>query len=174
MRLHPEDIKAISQQVIDGLLAASKERKAKKPRRAKAEAYTPEFEQCWKAYPKRPGNNKREAFSCFSRRLEDGIAIEHLYKKTLEYAAHCDSSEKTGTDYVLMGRTFYGCNHKYDDDWPVAVKKKQDEPWAKIPYENNDLEAFCIKHKYKMAGAGKTYPEWRRAIQREIDTKLRE
>jgi hypothetical protein len=44
MRLHPDDIKEIAKQVIDGLLA---EKKARKPRKAKGEAHTEAFEAIW-------------------------------------------------------------------------------------------------------------------------------
>jgi hypothetical protein len=169
VRLHPEDIKAISQQVIDGLLAA---KKARKPAKAKGEQYTEAFEHCWSKYPSRPGNSKRDAYKAFGARLLEGIEPNSLYEKTIKYAEHCDSEEKTGTNFVLQASTFYGPSYRFNDSWPVAVKKKQDEPWAKIPYENNDLDEFCKKHGYKMAGAGKSYAEWRRAIQREIDAKL--
>lgn len=170
--LSQESIDAIAKQVIEGLLAASKERKAKKPRKAKGDGYTEAFEAVWSKYPSRPGNNKREAFACFNQRLSENVSADHLYEKTLAYKAHCDSAEKTGTDYVLLGRTFFGCNYKFNDNWPVIEKKKADEPWAKIPFENNDLEAFCKLHGYRMAGAGKSYAEWRRAIKLEIDQKI--
>jgi len=173
MRLHPDDLNTIVKQVIEGLLAAKKKRQNQsRPRRAKGEGYTEAFEQCWSKYPKRPGNNKREAFACFNQRLSENVTADYLYEKTIAYKAHCDSAEKTGTDYVLLGRTFFGCNYKFNDNWPVIEKKKADEPWAKIPFENNDLEAFCKLHGYRMAGAGKSYAEWRRAIKLEIDQKL--
>ena len=147
---------------------------ARKPANAKGEGYTEAFEHCWSKYPNRPGNNKRDAFKAFGARLLEGIEAAYLYDKTLEYSAHCDSEEKTGTNYVLQASTFYGPSYRFNDSWPVAIKKKQDEPWAKIPYLNEALEAWTTTHGYKKAGAGKSYAEWRRAIQIEIDARLNE
>jgi len=170
--LDQESITAIVDQLFIKLMATKKERQARKPRKAKAEAYTEGFEQCWKAYPSRPGNNKREAFKCYSKRIEEGRAEQYLLDRTLYYAAHCDSEGKTGTNFVLQASTFYGCSCRFDDSWPIAEKKKVDEPWAKMPYENNDLVDWAKLHGYSNPSAGQSYPDYRRKLQIEVEQRL--
>lgn len=178
MRLHPDDIAAISQQVIEGLLAASKERKAKKQpnlRSAKkpvGSGYPDWFEGLWIDYPKRKdGLSKAMTYACCNRRIKDGYTEAYLHERTRAYAAHCDSEDKTGTNYVLMGSTFFGSDLRFEDLWTVAEKKKADEPWAKIPFENEKLWPWAKEHGYSNPGPLQ-FPAYRKKLQSEVEKRL--
>ena len=167
MRLHPDDIKEIAKQVIDGLLA---EKKARRPRNAKGEGYTEAFEAIWSIYPKRPGNNKREAYECFNKRLQEGVQAAHLYDRVKAYAAHCESAGKSG-EYILQARTFFGCNHRFNDDWPIIEKKKDDSPEYKVPAQNENLKDWAEKYGYSKARPGEQYSDWRRRLNNEVELR---
>lgn len=72
-------------------------------------SYTPEFETAWKQYPPRSGSNdKRKAFKAWTARIKAGQAIRDMIDGTARYARYCESSGKTGTEFVMQAATFYG------------------------------------------------------------------
>lgn len=80
------------------------------------------FARCWSIYPRRTGGNpKRAAERAYMARVQAGIDEQHLYARTIAYKAFCDATGKTGTETVLMARTFYGPDDRYDGDFSLPV-----------------------------------------------------
>lgn len=79
--------------------------------------YPDEFEQAWKGYPKRPGNNKRDACKAWEARVKAGADPDDILAGVQRYAAFCRITGKTGTEFVKQGATFFGPSEHYLDDW---------------------------------------------------------
>lgn len=86
---------------------------------AKTTGYTPEFEEAWSEYPKRPGNSKAAAFKAWKASLKRGATVEQLVEGTRAYAAYC-KAKRTEPEYVKQAATFYGPGEHYAADWTVA------------------------------------------------------
>lgn len=79
--------------------------------------YPDEFEQAWKEYPRRPGNNKRDACKAWEARVKAGADPDDILAGVQRYAAFCRITGKTGTEFVKQGATFFGPSEHYLDDW---------------------------------------------------------
>ncbi|MBN9093890.1 YdaU family protein [Pandoraea pnomenusa] len=68
-----------------------------------------DFEQAWRAYPKREGgNSKAAALKAWRARIRDGIEPQRLIAATQAYAAEMQSSSNVGTRFVKQAATFFG------------------------------------------------------------------
>ncbi len=80
--------------------------------------YPAEFEETWKAYPTRTGtNSKKEAFDKWSARLKAGHTPESMLAGVKRYARHCQATKKTGTDYVMQAKRFFGTGEHFLEPW---------------------------------------------------------
>jgi phage replication O-like protein O len=81
--------------------------------------FEPEFEACWAAYPSRGGhaNPKRAAHAKWLARRRQGVLAAALLEGTRRYAAYCDATRKTGTEFVKQAATFYGPDEWYAQPW---------------------------------------------------------
>ena len=102
---------------LDQLLA----RKKRKPKPNKTK-YSIAFEQAWKHYPKRSGNNpKNKANATFCARFQeefrndkDSVQIQDEFVNGVKrYADYCKATGKTGTEFVLQAATFFGPDKHY-------------------------------------------------------------
>jgi len=76
------------------------------------------FEAAWAVFPERAGgNSKTAAAKAYRARLRAGATPEALLDATLRYAAYCKADGRVGTEFVLMGSTFYGPNGRWQDEW---------------------------------------------------------
>jgi len=76
--------------------------------------YQEAFTACWDAYPSRAGGNpKKAAYKAWVARVREGVDPDELLKATQAYAKHCRQSGRAGTEFVMMGRTFYGPNERW-------------------------------------------------------------
>jgi hypothetical protein len=88
-----------------------------------AGSYPPEFDAVWAVYPKRAGGNpKRDAYLAWRARLRSGAPVEVLHAGLVRYAAFCDAEGKTGSQYVMQGRTFFGPSDHYLETWESSGK----------------------------------------------------
>jgi len=107
--------------------------------------YSSEFEQFWKAYPKREGgNSKKGAFKAWKARLRAGAKADDLIMSASRYAEHMAVQGRIGTSFVKQASTFLGP----DDHWqevltsnvhPIATARNGMRPALK-PGEFYDLE----------------------------------
>ena len=85
-----------------------------------ANANTPDFETCWTQYPKRAGGNpKRRALKAWNARLANGRSVDEMTKGIQRYRAFCDSTEKTGTEFVMQAATFFGRDEQFLELWEI-------------------------------------------------------
>lgn len=74
-----------------------------------------DFENCWKAYPKRFGSNsKQETYKQWQNRIKEKETIENLLLATQHYARFAELTEKIGTEYVMQAQRFYGKRREYE------------------------------------------------------------
>lgn len=110
--------------------------------------YSPEFEEFWKAYPKRPNPAKDQASVAHKK------ALKHTSNKTLidsleGYKAYLGA--KIGTEYVLQARTYLNEKRYLDyvtepEPPPPAVEVPEDER-AQVLYREFGPDTF--QHWFK-------------------------
>ena len=62
-----------------------------------------DFESFKAAYPKRPGGQRWSlAIKRANARIEEGATFQDMINGACGYAAYCDATEKTGTEYVMQ------------------------------------------------------------------------
>jgi len=99
--------------------------------------YTNEFEQIWKAYPKRNGGNpKPKAFKAFNARLKEKVLYEDLKAGVIRYGRFCKVTGLTGSPYVMQASTFFGVNNEaWLEDWSLPkpeVKESVEEKGRRL------------------------------------------
>ncbi|EBZ4886736.1 helix-turn-helix domain-containing protein [Salmonella enterica subsp. enterica serovar Bredeney] len=88
------------------------------PARSAKQDYSPEFETAWQAYPKRAGgNSKSAAWKHWKARLKDGVKPEDMLAGVKRYAAYCQTTGNTGTQYVKQAATFFGPDRHFEESW---------------------------------------------------------
>ncbi len=83
------------------------------------------FEQFKKAYPKRSGaqpwSRARKAISARFRESDD-LGWTDLIAGAVRYAAYCEATAKTGTEYVMQAATFCGPDKPFTQSWSIPVR----------------------------------------------------
>ncbi|WP_421722400.1 hypothetical protein [Alloalcanivorax xenomutans] len=88
------------------------------PPPVKKSNYPDEFEQAWKAYPKRNGDNpKRSAYNAWSARVKAGATPAEILAGVIRYARWADATAKTNSEFVKRAVTFFGPDEHYLEDW---------------------------------------------------------
>ncbi|EOC0702571.1 hypothetical protein ACIU3Q_005787 [Salmonella enterica subsp. enterica serovar Kokomlemle] len=88
------------------------------PTRTAKQNYSPEFEAAWQAYPKRAGgNSKSAAWKYWKARLKDGVKPEDMLAGVKRYAAYCQLTGNTGTQFVKQAATFFGPDRHFEESW---------------------------------------------------------
>lgn len=79
------------------------------------------FADAWSCYPSRGGhgNSRVDAEKCWNARVRAGVPPAELLAGTQRYAAYCDALHKTGTEYVKLGRTFFGPGEHWREAWTI-------------------------------------------------------
>jgi hypothetical protein len=154
---------------LDELLA-----RKKKPVKAKSAQteYPGGFEEAWKLYPKRAGNNpKNQAFEAWCARLKQDkkLTDDVMIRGVQRYRDYCLAMRTTGTGLVMHGSTFFGPSDppNYLLDWtiPKAATRKA------LPRNDEDLESFAVEmglHERGNAPAGIDYRQYRQWIQERL------
>lgn len=85
------------------------------------------FDAAWAAYPQRSGGNPRTtALKAWRSRMAQGVAEDVLLDAVHRYAAYCEATNRTGTEYVMMASTFFGPSKRYDEAWSAPKGKPDD------------------------------------------------
>lgn len=100
--------------------ASASKSAARKPAKVVKHEYTPEFEQAWAAYPKRPGMNKLETFKAWKARLAAGRSVESMLSGVRAYAAYSRAT-RTDPQYIKQPATFFGPHEHFLQDWSVPI-----------------------------------------------------
>lgn len=80
------------------------------------------FDSVWKHYPRRSGGNPRsKAEKAWNARLHEGIQPAALAASVTRYRAFCQATNRIGTEYVMMGSTFFGPDSRWDDPWEAPA-----------------------------------------------------
>ncbi|WP_414454403.1 helix-turn-helix domain-containing protein [Enterobacter roggenkampii] len=92
--------------------------KAYSENRSSKENYSNEFEQAWKAYPKRAGgNSKAAAWKAWKARIKDGVTTVAMLHGVNRYAAYVRATGSAGTQYVKQVATFFGPDRHFEESW---------------------------------------------------------
>lgn len=108
--------------------------KDQKPLGAKAPAagkLNSEFEEAWKRYPKRAGNNpKADALKAWNARIAEKVPVEDMNAGLDRYIAYCDATDKVGTELVMQAVRFFGKARPFEQEF-VAPRKTaaNDNAW---------------------------------------------
>ena len=91
--------------------------------RRRRDAYPDSFQRAWAAYPRRAGGNpKKAAYRCWRARVRQGASEDELERGVARYAAYCEATGKTDTEYVKQASTFLGRDEHWREDWTVPSK----------------------------------------------------
>lgn len=79
-----------------------------------------EFEEAWKRYPKRSGNNpKADALKSWNARIKEGVAPAAMLAGVDRYAAWCAVTDKIGTETVMQAVRFFGKSKLFEQDFEL-------------------------------------------------------
>lgn len=103
--------------------------KAAEPSRNAKQDYSTEFEEAWKAYPKRAGGNpKPSAWKHWKARLKEGITPDDMLAGVQRYAAYVRATGKTNSEYVKQAATFFGPDHHFAESWDAPASQQRSTP----------------------------------------------
>ena len=98
---------------------AEKKSSPDKPKKSgKFDECQTEFETAWKAYPRRPGASKKEAWQAWLARRRDGVDAALMVDGVKRYAAYIIASGQA-PKFIKHAATFFGPYEHYKADWSV-------------------------------------------------------
>lgn len=81
------------------------------------------FAEVWSAYPRRQGGNSRKnAEARYRKAVKSGCDPESIITGVRAYAAHCDATGKTGTEFVKTTETWLN-GRFWESDWSVSQSR---------------------------------------------------
>ncbi len=103
------------------------------------------FNEAWKLYPKRNGNNpKSKALKAWNARVAAGVKPEDMLAGVVRYAAWCEAGRKINTEWVLLAATFFGPDLPFNQ--PFTIIKPPGPEWHEtapgIVAKGKELELF--------------------------------
>jgi len=120
--------------------------------------YSPEFLELKEIYPKRLGGNPwPRAFKAYLTRIKQGYTHAEIKAGAIRYAAFCDATAKTGSEYVLQAATFFGPDERWDEEYEIPKPKIQDQ--FKGMNRDQQIEAKA-KLLHLSAKMGEKMHEW--------------
>ena len=81
--------------------------------------YSAEFLQAWSEYPRRSGENKKEAFKAWGARLKAGVLPEKMIDGARRYCAYC-KTQGTEDRFIKQAVTFFGVSEHFNSQWNCA------------------------------------------------------
>lgn len=81
-----------------------------------------DFEDAWKAYPKRPGANKTQAQKAWNARLKEGVEVKEMQEGVFKYRQYCERMQ-VEPQYVKQAATFFGPDKHFLNDWAAGASK---------------------------------------------------
>jgi hypothetical protein len=109
----------VSDSVSDSEGGSKGEASKRKPKAALLPQYTPEFDEFWKAYPRREA--KKTAFASYEAALSAGIAATTILDGAKRYAATC-SARRVEASKIAHPSTWLN-QARWDDDYTIAKKE---------------------------------------------------
>ena len=100
--------------------------------------YPSDFEELWKEYPKRSGDNpKPRALKAWNARKREGVEPQAIIDGVRRYAAFVRATGKEFTEYVKQAATFIGPDRAFEASWDVKTtsSKPTDDELAKAQAE---------------------------------------
>jgi hypothetical protein len=92
--------------------------------RSRSHAYGSAFEEAWRLYPGRDGDNpKFKAFRAWKARLDEGATAEEMTDGVRRYAAWVRARSQEGTRHVKHAATFFGPDCAFREKWSIATEK---------------------------------------------------
>ena len=80
--------------------------------------YPEDFEKAWTTYPSRTGSNpKAAAYSAWKARVAEGVSVADLLVGVERFRAFCDATDRTGTEFVMQAKRFFGTGREYAQSW---------------------------------------------------------
>lgn len=104
-----------------------------KSREEKIGEYSEPFLLAWERYPRRPNNNKADAWAAWSARLKEGGSAEQMLAGVEAYAQYV-AAMKVEAKFVKQAKTFFGPKRPYLDDYTVAPVKPAEDFYASRGY----------------------------------------
>lgn len=136
------------------------------------------FEAALKAYPKRIGNDPRQAaVKAWNARLREGVTPESILDGVVRYARFCEATGKVNTEKVMMRATFFGPEHRFEQAFDIpagavdapGAKQKVEAPTCGVvrdgqrcgkPMQLSLAKGFaCCIDCYRPPGPDRQYPE---------------
>lgn len=103
--------------------------KAAEPSRNAKQEYSPEFEEAWRAYPKRSGGNpKPSAWKAWSARVREGVKPADMLAGVKRYASYVIATGKANSEYVKQASTFFGPDHHFAESWTASASQQRSTP----------------------------------------------
>lgn len=132
-----------------------------------------DFEEAWKAYPKRDGGNpKAAALKAWKARLREGIEATRLVAATRGYAAAMLKAGNVGTRFVLQASTFFGPDRRFAEFAPRDDEAGDAGP-TEAPLNWWQRAGFDMEWKAINAGCSEKYAfVWRSGV-RMTDDEIR-
>ena len=90
------------------------------PEEPPVEKYPPEFEELWRAYPRK--TNKSRGYMRYRARINEGWKHETLMAATVEYSAQC-KRKGTQEEFIKHCETFLGPNKPFRDYLPKRLEE---------------------------------------------------
>ncbi|EEM2503334.1 TPA: hypothetical protein GND40_003616 [Salmonella enterica subsp. indica] len=116
--IHTVDYQETTQKINTENKSLGASAEADTPKVKSSTDYSPAFEEAWQAYPKRSGgNSKSAAWKHWKARLKDGVKAEDMLAGVKCYAAYCQTTGNTGTQYVKQAATFFGPDRHFEESW---------------------------------------------------------
>jgi hypothetical protein len=91
------------------------------------------FDEAWKAYPRRDGDNPRKrAEKAWQARVRSGVLPEELLDGVKRYAAFVRAKGKEGTEYVMQAATFFGPDERWKSDYAARNGAAPEKPPPRV------------------------------------------
>jgi hypothetical protein len=103
--------------------------------------YSEDFEQCWKAYPKRHRpDNKKSTHKKWQARINEGVSADVLTKTATRYASECEQEGITSTRYVKLAATFFGPDEHWREYAGTAQIHRMDDHRGRIAQQDVEIK----------------------------------
>lgn len=107
--------------------------------------FADEFEDLWKAYPRRAGaNSRKDALAAFCARRKEGEPRDSLAAGLGRYTAFCVATNKVGTEYVQQAKRFFGTSGVWREAWDIPTVTHATD---KITDGRKNLVAFADRRR---------------------------
>lgn len=169
------DENGVCKQDASSVLAkcTSEERREEERREDTTASKKPEadadFEDAWKAYPKRAGGNpKGRALKAWRARRKEGADVTDLKAGVIRYAAFIRATGKDGTEFIMQAATFFGPDRQFLEPWnPPQEKAKPVDWWASDAATEAKGQELGLSPR-----AGEGWPQFKDRIRAKLTERI--